>query len=74
MDIKILSELVKLINPKAFYEFEFNGIKENKTGKDWIGTFISSKINNEGGQILIEHFKNPIIEESQPINFKQEIE
>jgi hypothetical protein len=69
MDVKLLSKLVKLINPKTLYEFEFNDIKETKTGKDWIGTFVSSNknITNENGQILIQHFTQPL-EESHILN------
>lgn len=75
MDVKILSKLVKLINPKTFYEYEFNDIKENKTGKDWIGTFTSSRkqLTNENGQILIQHFTKPL-KESQPKNLNNKKE
>ena len=65
MELNILSVLVKSINPKLIYEFEFiEGVKETKTGKDWIGHFISEKrnIDNENGQRLIEHFKSPLKE------------
>lgn len=66
MDVLFLSKLVKAINPNKLYEYEFNDIKETKTGKDWIGTFVSSKnrITNKDTNTLIEHFTKPL-EESQ---------
>lgn len=66
MDVLFLSKLVKAINPNKLYEYEFNDIKETKTGKDWIGTFVSSRnrITNKDTNTLIEHFTKPL-EESQ---------
>lgn len=71
MDAKILSQLVKSINPNKVYDYEFNEVRETKTGKDWIGTFISEKrqLSTADGNILIKHFSE-IIEESQPKNLK----
>ena len=66
MDAKILSQLVKSINPNKVYSYEFNEVKETKTGKDWIGSFISAnrQLSNKTGQTLIKHFSEPL-EESQ---------
>lgn len=72
LNINILSQLVKSINPNHQYEYEFNEVKSIKSGKDWIGTFISSKnsISNEDGLKLVEHFKTP--EKETVTKFKQE--
>lgn len=76
MDVIILSKLVKSINPNKLYEYEFNNLKETKTGKDWIGTFVSSRnrITNEDADILIKNFTKPLEESQIKKSIKQKTE